>query len=178
MFFAKIFVLITLLSVLSACQDDMSPSGEDKRPVIQTGIVGNQVGQLAPDFTVESTTNTAYTLSSETQLNKAVVLYFTMWCPTCDEHMSHLRSTYINNYPDVQFFLVDYVNGSLSNAYSSQLASGYGDITTLVDIDRNIEALYDGTMGTTIVIGSDGIVRMNQDYSDGSKLGQVLKALP
>ncbi len=177
MCFVKTFAVVVLL-LMAGCQDNMNPSGEDKRPPVQTGIIGNQVGQIAPDFTAESTINSAHTLSSEWQTHDAVVLYFTMWCPICDEHMSHLRATYLSNYPNVQFLLVDYVNGSVSSARSAQLASGYGAMTVLVDIDKTIERLYDGTMGTTIVVDSGGIVRMNQSYSDGSKLGQVLGELP
>lgn len=177
MFFVKLFGLFLLL-LIAGCQDDLNPSGDDKRPTVETGIIGNQVGQIAPDFTVESTINSAHTLSSEWQTHEAVVLYFTMWCPICDEHMSHLRATYLSNYPNVQFLLVDYVNGSVNSSRSAQFASGYGAMTVLVDIDKTIEKLYDGTMGTTIVVDSIGIVRMNQSYSDGSKLGQVLGELP
>ena len=36
---------------------------------------------------------------------------------------------------------------------------------------------YDATMGTTVVIGSDGVIRMNEDYKDGSKLKDVLSGL-
>ncbi len=177
MFFVKICGLFLLL-LIAGCQDDLNPSDDDKRPTVQTGIIGNQPGQIAPDFTVESTLNSAHTLSSELQTHDAVVLYFTMWCPICDEHMNHLRATYLNNYPNVQFLLVDYVNGSVSSARSAQLASGYGAMTVLVDVDKTIENLYDGTMGSTIVVDSGGIVLMNQDYSDGSKLGQILGELP
>ncbi len=178
MFFVKFMGLLVLL-LLSACQDDLNPSDQDERPVVQTGITGNQVGQIAPDFTAGSTIlASTYTLLSETQTHDAVVLYFTMWCPICDEHMSHLRATYVSNYPNVRFFLVDYVNGSIGAARSAQLASGYGDMTVLVDVDRTIESLYDGTMGITIVVDRNGIVQMNQGYSDGSKLGQILGELP
>ncbi len=177
MFFVKFIGLLVLL-LLSACQDDLSPSDQDERPAVQSGIIGDQVGQIAPDFTVESTVFDGHTLSTEVQTHDAVVLYFTMWCPICDEHMSHMRATYVSNYPSVRFFLVDYVNGSLGAARSAQLASGYGDMTVLADVDRAIESLYDGTMGITIVVDRNGIVQMNQGYSDGSKLGQVLGALP
>ncbi|MCF6217358.1 MAG: peroxiredoxin family protein [Gammaproteobacteria bacterium] len=178
MFFVKLVGLLMLL-LLSACQDDLNPSDSDERPVVQTGIIGNQVGQIAPDFTAGSTTlNTAHTLSSDLQTYDAVVLYFTMWCPICDEHMSHLRATYVSNYPNVQFFLVDYVSGSLEAARNTQLASGYGDMRVLVDVNREIEFLYEGTMGSTVVINNSGIVLMNQGYSDGRQLGQVLGELP
>ncbi len=178
MFFVKLVGLLVLL-LLSGCQDDLNPSDSDERPVVQTGIVGNQVGQIAPDFTADSTLHTAHTLTSEFASYDAVVIYFTMWCPICDEHMSHLRATYVSNYPNVRFFLVDYVSGSLEAARNTQLASGYGDMSVLVDVNRQIESLYDGTMGSTIVINNNsGIVLMNQGYSDGRKLGQVLGELP
>jgi len=37
---------------------------------------------------------------------------------------------------------------------------------------------YKGTMGTTVVIDSAGIVKMNEDYRDGSNLQSVLAGLP
>ncbi len=172
------FLLPFLLLLLVGCQDDLNPSGEDQRPTVETGILGYQVGQIAPDFTVESTTFIPYTLTSELAANDGIVLYFTMWCPICDSHMSHMRATYVNNYPGVQFFVVDYVNGTLSASRSAQVANGYADMTVLADVNDTIENRYNGTMGSTIVIDRNGIVQMNQDYSDGSKLGQVLRDLP
>ena len=173
----KYLVAILLLG-LAGCQSDLAPSGEDKRPAVQTGIIGNQVGQIAPDFTLESTLNTFHTLSSEYGTHDAVVLYFTMWCPVCDSHMSHLRATYVPNYPNVQFFIVDYVNATVANARTAQISNGYGNMTVLADVNQSVLNLYDGTMGTTVVVDRFGAVQMNQDYSDGSKLGKVLESLP
>ena len=177
MSYAK-WLIIAALLLLVGCQDNLNPSDKDMRPTVQTGITGNQVGQYAPDFTLESTANVFHTLSSEYQSNDAVVLYFTMWCPICDSHMSHMRNTYVPNYPGVQFFIVDYVNGSVSVARTAQLDTGYSDMDVLADINQSVMDLYDGTMGTTIVVDRNGVVQMNQDYSDGSKLGQVLRDLP
>ena len=177
MFFVRQWAAIVLLG-LAGCQSDLDPSGDDKRPAVQTGVIGNQVGQIAPDFVLESTLNTFYTLSSEYGTHEGVVLYFTMWCPVCDSHMSHMRTTYVPKYPNVRFFIVDYVNATVSDARTSQLNSGYGDLTVLADVNRVVLNLYDGTMGSTVVVDRFGVVRMNQDYSDGSKLGQVLGSLP
>ena len=177
MSFAK-YWLVILLMCLAGCQSDLVPSDSDKRPAVQTGIIGNQVGQIAPDFTLESTLNTFHTLSSEYGTHDAVVLYFTMWCPVCDSHMSHLRATYVPKYPNVQFFIVDYVNATVANARTAQISNGYGNMTVLADVNQSVLNLYDGTMGTTVVVDRFGAVQMNQDYSDGSKLGKVLESLP
>jgi len=177
MSFVKYWMAIVLLG-LAGCQSDLSPSGEDKRPAVQTGIIGYQVGQIAPEFTLESTLNTFHTLSSEYGTHDGVVFYFTMWCPVCDSHMSHMRATYVPKYPNVQFFIVDYVNATVANARTAQLSNGYGNMTVLADVNQSALNLYNGTMGTTVVVDRFGVVQMNQDYSDGSKLGQVLESLP
>ncbi|MCF6280631.1 MAG: peroxiredoxin family protein [Candidatus Polarisedimenticolaceae bacterium] len=170
------YIVLLLVLGLTGCQDNLSPSSSDERPAVVTGIIGNQVGQIAPDFTLESSLNTFHTLSSELATHDGVVLYFTMWCPICDNHMSHMRA-YIASYPNVQFLLVDYVNGSVTDARTSQVSSGYRDLSVLVDLNRTVENLYEGSMGTTIVVDRLGIVQMNQYYSDGRKLGQVLSRL-
>ncbi len=177
MSFARLLTAIVLLG-LAGCQDDLSPSGNDRRPAIETGIVGSQVGQIAPDFTLESTLNTFHTLSAEHATHEGVVLYFTMWCPVCDSHMSHMRANYLADYPDVQFLVVDYVNATVANSRTAQRSSGYGNMTVLADVNQTALNLYDGTMGTTVVIDRFGVVQMNQDYSDGSRLGRVLESLP
>jgi uncharacterized surface protein with fasciclin (FAS1) repeats len=92
--------------------------------------------------------------------------------------MSHLRATYVPKYPNVQFFIVDYVNATVANARTAQISNGYGNMTVLADVNQSVLNLYDGTMGTTVVVDRFGAVQMNQDYSDGSKLGKVLESLP
>ena len=181
MYYASLLLLVLAL-LLSGCQENLNPSGEDKRPAVDTSLVGHQVGQIAPDFTLESTllgtTESHYTLYTETASYDAVVFYFTMWCPVCDEHMSDIRARYVSNYPNVRFLLVDYVNSSVADARTSQQGAGYADMVTLADTANLAENLYDGTMGTTVVVSAANRVLMNQDYSDGRKLGQVLRDLP
>jgi len=156
--------------------DDMNPSGEDKRPAVVAGSEGTQVGQVSPDFTLQDTLSVSHTLSNELAGTSAVVIYFTMWCPICDSHMSNMRTDIIPDFPNATFYLVDYVSGSISVSRSEQLSNGYSNLDVLVDTDLTLYNRYQASMGTTIVIDSTGVVRMNEDYNN-SRLRAVLSAL-
>ena len=172
---------IFALLLVAGCQeigDDLTPSGADRRPDVVAGSMGTQVDQQSPDFVVQDTLGISYALSTEVATADAVVLYFTMWCPICDSHASHMRSATIPDFPQVRFFLVDYVTGSITASRSAQLSNGYAGSTVLVDVDQSLFDLYQASMGTTVVIDSAGIVKMNEDYKDGVKLRAVLESLP
>jgi len=176
-----VVLLVTFLG-LAGCDgitDDLLPSGEDKRPAVEAGTIGTQVGQQSPDFSLSDTLGNSRGLYAELAIPKdGVVLYFNMWCPICDAHASHMRAEVMPNFPAVSFFLVDYVTGSLSASRDAQLSNGYADIETLVDAVQEVFNLYQASMGTTVVIDKNGIVRMNEDYKDGVKLTEILQALP
>lgn len=183
MYFVRtISLCIIFMLGVTACGgglgDDLNPSGEDKRPEVVEGSSGTQVGQLSPDFSLQDTLDNSRSLSTELATADAVVLYFNMWCPICDAHASHMRANVIPDFPTVRFFLVDYVTGSVALSRSAQLSNGYGSSTVLADIGQTVFNLYQASMGTTVVIDSTGIVRMNEDYKDGMKLRQTLEALP
>ena len=174
--------LLLLWAVVAGCEgisDDLFPSGADNRPAVEAGTVGPEVGQTAPDFTVPDTLGGDFTLSEELPAARAVVVYFTMWCPTCDSHMSHMRDTLMPGYPDVTFLAVDYVSGSVADARSAQDSHGFGgpDFRVVADLSGEVEALYEGTMGTAVVIDAGGVVRLNEDYKDGSRVDDVLAGL-
>jgi peroxiredoxin len=160
--------------------DDLYPSGADKRPHVQCGISGPGVCQYAPDFTLSDTLGNNVTLSSVIPSAQGVVLYFTMWCPICDVHMSNMRDAVISRFPNVRFFAVDYVSGTIADARNAELENGYAGsgFTVLADTQQRVLGLYLATMGTTIVVDSTGVVRMNEDYKDGSRLQSVLAGLP
>jgi len=182
---AKKAIIIVSLVMLAGCggmMDDLAPSGSDKRPPVTPGTTGPMVGQNAPDFTLPDTLGGSITLSSVVTTTgvQGSVLYFTMWCPICDMHMSNMRSNVIPVYPNVRFFLVDYISGSVADAKNAQLSNGYwgSGFTVMADISQSVLNLYQATMGTTVVVDSAGIVRMNEDYKDGTRLRNVLAGLP
>lgn len=180
MSFAKL-IIPALLLCLGACQDvtdDLDPSGSDRRPEVVAGSTGHAVGQLAPDLAVADSLGNDVTLSTEWGADGGAVLYFAMWCPICDSHMSHMRSQIRADFPAVRFLIVDYVTGSVGAARSAQISNGYTDFTVLADSDQSILDRYHATMGTTVVIDGGGVVRMNEDYKDGTRLRQTLEVLP
>ncbi|MBI4746451.1 MAG: redoxin domain-containing protein [Deltaproteobacteria bacterium] len=174
--------LLFLLSLgLSGC-GDLIPSGSDKRPTVEAGTTGTQVGQTAPDFAIVDSQGNTRTLSQEVAAlapGNAVVFYFTMWCPICDSHQGHILSSIIPAFPGSKYFLVDYVSGSVGGTRQAEVSNGYSGslFTALADTDRSVLNLFNATMSTTVVIDSTGVVRMNEDYKDGSRLMVVLGGL-
>lgn len=180
MFSFKRAALLLLVVVLAGCGDNLFPSGEDKRPAVQAGSSGGSVSQSVPDFSVTDINGTTVTRASSLAGKKGAVFYFTMWCPICDSHMSSIRSSIAPLFPDVNFYLVDYVSGSISGSAESAAANGYtgGVFTVLADTNHTLLGLFQGTMGTTVVIDSSGTVRLNEDFRDGANLRSILSALP
>jgi C4-type Zn-finger protein len=120
-------------------------------------------------------------MSAELAGVDAIVLYFTMWCPVCDSHMSHMRTQVIPNYPNVRFLIIDFVSGTIEASRTAQEVNGYTDLTVLVDDAQYVTGLYNGNMGITVVIDNDGgqgTILMNEDYKDSVKLTETLDSLP
>lgn len=177
----RIMPAVLLMLLIQGCDgitDDLRPSGADKRPIIEGGTIGTQVGQQAPDFSLQDTLGNTRGLYAELAVADAVVLYFNMWCPICDAHASHMRVQIIPDFPNVSFFLVDYVTGSISASRAAQVANGYATSEVLVDIDQTLFNAYNASMGTTLVIDKAGIIQMKEDYKDGVKLTETLQQLP
>jgi hypothetical protein len=90
-----------------------------------------------------------------------------------------MRGFQMPNFPNVRFFAVDYVSGTVADVRNSELSNGYGGsgFLVLADTAQTVLNLYHGTMGTTVVIDKSGIIRMNEDYKD-DRLTAALAALP
>jgi peroxiredoxin len=177
--FSKYAVLLILVFCMTGCGDNLFPAGGDKRPPVVAGSSGGNVSQKAPDFSVSDINSTSVTLASSTAGKRGAVFYFTMWCSICEVHASHMQASIVPLFPDVNFFLVDYVSGSVSDAAGAATANGYagGVFTTLADTNHTLTNNFQGTMGTTVVIDSSGIIKMNEDYRDGANLLSTLTAL-
>ena len=177
-------LLCFLMILVAGCNgtgDDLNPSDSDNRPAEQPGTTGNAVGQNGPDFTLADTLGNNITLSAVFPTAPAVVIYFSMeWCPICEVHLDSIRSAMIPSFPKVLFYVVDYTGGSVGAVLNWAQSSGYADggWTVLADTSQNVLDLYQATMGTTVVIDKSGVVQMNEDYKDGTRLQEILTTLP
>ncbi len=167
---------ILFLAACGGAGDDLNPSGNDKRTSGTAGEIGSQVGQKIINFSLPTTDGNIYTRDDLLASGQPFVLYFTMWCPICDTHMSHYRNQLAPDFPGVTYLQVDFVSGSLTTARDSQISAGYRNATVLID-DQTLEDALEGSMGTTVVVGLDGLIYMNEDYKTGDRLRQVLEQL-
>lgn len=174
--------LLLALLLIAGCgnmMNDLDPSGNSKVPAVQAGTTGAAVGQNAPDFTLSDTTGNLITLSSVYPATRGVVMYFSMWCPICDEHLNELSTAVIPAYPQFRYFAVDYVSGSIANAQNTVVSNGFSGAPfgVLVDANMAVYKSYSANMGTTVVIDANGVIRMNEDYKDGARLRSALAGL-
>lgn len=165
----RLTVLASLLTLLSACEEDLVPS--------DSALSQDATGMTLDDFTVSLNTDTQLGLTQTLTTHDAVVLYFTMWCPICDSHMTHIRNHLVDSYPNVSFIMVDYVSGSLQDSRASQLASGYSDFDVIADTDDALQDLLQGTMGSIVVIDKNQVVLLNEYFKNDASLVAILDAL-
>jgi len=183
----QLLTLSLLLMGLSACdmKDDLLPSNDDERGTVEPGSIGHLPGQIAADFTIKDMYDDDFVLFDQFsgggggQPADVVVLYFTMWCPICLSHTDYIYTNIIPQFADrgtVVYGLVDYVSGSVSATYAQASANGYltPKFDVLADVDQAVLNQFNGAMGTTIIIDSDGTILMNEDFRSGETLVEIL----
>lgn len=178
-------LLLLLLAGCSGTSDDLLPSGEDKRPPVVAGEIGGRPGDTSPDFSLITTTNQNFVLSDHRQNGSqgadAVVIYFTMWCPVCAGHMNHIQFEIMPKFRSakVVYLAVDYLSGSTAITRQAQADAGFsgGGWLAAADPGQLVTGIYKATMGTTVVIDRNGVVRMNEDFRTGENLLATLKEL-
>ncbi len=185
----KYSALLIPMLWLAACgnmADDLNPSGEDLRPGVTANSIGSQPSQKAADFSAPATNSTTFKLSDHLAGGAfpadAVVLYFTMWCPICIAHTDHMLYNIIPQFQGrgtVVYVLVDYVSGSIASTTVSEAVNGYAGsvFTTIADENQSILNQFHGAMGKTIVIDTNGIIQMNEDFRTGDALIQTLNRI-
>jgi thiol-disulfide isomerase/thioredoxin len=177
--YLRSIVIFSMVLSLWGCEeftDDLNPSGSDQRATVIEDVEGSEEGQILGDFTLKSTDGNTYSRDTLLAAGQPVVLYFTMWCPVCDGHMSHYINEIAPDFPNVHYVAVDFVSGNVDAAYYSQSDAGYLSETVLVD-DGTLKTALQGSMGATIVVDVDGSILMNEDYKTGSRLRDLLSTL-
>jgi len=166
-------LLSVLMVFLMGCQEDLMPSNN---PIESNSFAGKK-GNTLDDISMQSTDGSSLQLSTLLNEHDGVVLYFTMWCPVCDSHMSHIQNQYITTYPNIKFVFIDYIASSLNQAKNNQQANGYQALDVVSDASGELQTLFKGTMATTVIIDKNFIVRLNQTYPNDQTFRHALEQL-
>ena len=164
--------MASLSFLIAGCQEDLLPSNDQ----LESNSVA-EVGSTLEDLSFDLSTDEQQSLSNRLQDSDAVVLYFTMWCPVCDSHMSHIRQSIQPNYPNVDFVFVDYISGSISASRGAQESSGYTDFDVIADFDDVLQNRLGGNMAITLVVDKNFVVQLNEEFKTGSQLINTLNRL-
>ncbi len=168
MFIKKTLLLLGVIFLLG-CQEDLMPESKNTNITHEPFIIS--------DFTAKLNTQQEYSLSDALTHHDGIVLYFTMWCPVCDNHMQLLRSDFVTQYSDIDFVFVDYVSGSAANSRATQLNSGYSDFNVISDVDDFLEETLQGSMGSIILIDKNFTVVFSEVFKNHMDLAEAIEAL-
>ena len=97
----NLIAILAAAAVIASCGGDKKASGQvAEQPVIENEVAQQvvyeneyivKVGDVAPDFTLQMTDGSTFTLSE--QRGKVVMLQFTAgWCGVCRKEMPHIES--------------------------------------------------------------------------------------
>ena len=117
-----------------------------------------KVGDLAPNFTLKSTTGANLRLS-ELRGEVVMINFWATWCGPCRQEMPLLQKLY-SRYRDVGFELLG-VNIDGKNAKAKNMVKRLRvNYPILFDSDKSVSELYDvDAMPTTVMVDRDGRVR-------------------
>ena len=97
----NLIAILAAAAVIASCGGDKKASGQvAEQPVVENAVAEQvvyeneyivKVGDVAPDFTLQMTDGSTFTLSE--QRGKVVMLQFTAgWCGVCRKEMPHIES--------------------------------------------------------------------------------------
>ncbi|MGV2620159.1 UNVERIFIED_CONTAM: redoxin domain-containing protein [Halobacillus marinus] len=122
---------------------------------------GLEVGEAAPDFTVETVTGEIVRLS-DYRGKKVFLNYWTTWCPPCREEMPEMQKFYEAFSDEVEILAVNGTgteDGGISMVRDF-ISSGEYTFPVLLDEQLEINETYQIlAIPTTYFIGTDGIIQ-------------------
>lgn len=117
-----------------------------------------KVGDLAPNFTLKSTTGSNLRLS-EFRGEVVMINFWATWCPPCRQEMPELEKLY-SRYRDVGFKLLGVSIDEKSTKAQNMAQRLKVNYPILFDSEKHVSELYDvDAMPTTVVVDRDGKVR-------------------
>ena len=98
--------LISIAFIYGCSSSD--PTGEASPQALQqdSGDIGINQGQTAPDFTIKTVDEKEISLSSLTQEKPTVLYFFATWCPNCARDLAAVNKVYPQYKDKVNFLAI------------------------------------------------------------------------
>ncbi len=163
----KIFFAILLIFVFSATNNIVA---QEKTPVVYENEYLVKVGDAAPDFTLELTDGTSFTLSE--QRGKVVMLQFTAsWCGVCRKEMPFIERDIWQRHKDNKDFVLIGIDREETkeeiDAFIKKVRTTY---PIAMDVNADVFASYalrNSGITRNILIDRDGkIVMLTRLYNE------------
>lgn len=153
----KLLIVITSLIIIAGV---WTLTGDFTTETVHSEAeVGVEVGQKAPDFTLNNLTGDEVSLS-DYRGTKVFLNFWASWCPPCREEMPDIQKLH-KNYDDIKVLTVN--SGENKDKVLNFLMEKNFSFTTLLDKNGNITTDYlVRGLPSTFVIDKDGIIVRKQ----------------
>jgi peroxiredoxin len=141
-------------------------------------IVGSQVGDRAPDFTLPTVDSTELTLS-QFRGKLVMINFWETTCPACEEETAYIQEIY-DEWPADKLEILAISVGERAQFVQSFLDSRGLTFPALLDNDEAVKNLYNvSSYPTTFFISKDGLIKVIRSgrFNGSSEIDTILKAL-
>lgn len=142
-------------------------------------VSGTQVGQIAPDFTVQTLDGRAYTLADHNG-KPAIVFFMAYWCGSCVPEAQALARLQQEYGDDISIIAIDLDPSSTPKLLEAfKAAADNGAFTWGFDTDQQMALAYEvQSLDTTLIVDSSGHVVFRDAFPSAyDQLKTVLEQL-
>ncbi|WP_164491741.1 TlpA family protein disulfide reductase [Staphylospora marina] len=128
------------------------------------GTVGPEVGQCAPDFTLNTLDGKTVTLRNA-QGKPTVINFWATWCPPCRDEMPHFQKAYERYKDKVRFIMVNETSQERDESRVKQYVEEHGfTFPVALDPEKNnrtvgLDDYRLPGIPVTVVVGPDGKIQ-------------------
>ena len=150
-------LIVIIIAAILILQNPFKQSGTITGELQNDENTGLDVGNLAPDFILQSLNGNNVQLSSFRGKKAVVVNFWATWCPPCREEMPAFEDMFVRNKDNLEVLGVNLQESE--RAISNFLLEIPVTYTLLLDPDVEVKEIYNiFTQPVTYFVDKDGII--------------------